>query len=201
MIYAKVIASIAVLFLPLVGLLVSREAVSIMEKPGTESNGYFLQALGVEALYHAPPAPDFALRTLEGKRLSLLDLNGKIVLLNFWATWCPPCKLEMPSMEALHRRLGDEGLVILAINLREEANEVKAFFREHQVSFTALLDQDGDTFARYEAWSLPTTFLVDKNGRLLGKAVGYRDWESDQAIQIFRKLLNDTPREESLGRE
>lgn len=197
---AKFIA-IAVLSLPLGGLFIDREGLWIIEKTRTESNANFFQALGVEAFYQAPPAPDFSLETLEGKRLRLLNLSGKIVLLNFWATWCPPCKLEMSSMEALHRRLGDEGLVILAINLREEANEVKAFFREHRFSFTALLDQDGDTFARYEAWSLPTTFLVDKNGRLLGKAVGYRDWESDQAIQIFRKLLNDTPREESLGRE
>jgi thiol-disulfide isomerase/thioredoxin len=194
MVVLKILASIAVLFLPLAGLLGSREARWIGEKPGTESSRHVFQALGVEAFQQATPAPEFSLATLDGKPLSLLDLSGKIVLLNFWATWCPPCKLEMPSMEALHRRLGAEGLMILAINLREDADKVEAFLSEHQFTFTALLDQDGDTFARYGAWSLPTTFIVGKSGRLLGRVTGYRDWESDQAIKIFRKLLNDTPR-------
>jgi peroxiredoxin len=193
MVYAKIIAPMAVLFLPLAGLLVAREAVWVMEKSRTESNGYFLQALGVEVLYQAPPVSEFSLETLEGKRLRLLDFRGKVVLLNFWATWCPSCKLEMPSMEALHKRLGHDGLMMLAVNVRESAEEVKAFFEEHQLSFSAILDPEGHAFEQFNVWSLPTTFIIGRKGELLGKVIGYRDWNSEETIGVLKRLLENPP--------
>jgi len=134
-------------------------------------------------------APDFLLKDLDGNSVRLRDLRGKVVLLNFWATWCPSCRFEMPSMEALHKEFGDQGLVILAINFRESPEEIQSFYKEHNLSFRALVDSGAETFAQYEAWSLPTTFLIDKRGYIVGKVIGYRDWHSDQSKAFFTQLL------------
>lgn len=137
-------------------------------------------------------APDFLLKDLNGNSVRLGDFRGKVVLLNFWATWCPSCRFEMSSMEALHKEFSDEGLVVLAINFRENRSDVQSFYKEHNLSFRALLDSGAESFARYEAWSLPTTFLIDKRGYVVGKVVGYRDWHSDQSKAFFTQLLRES---------
>jgi peroxiredoxin len=144
-------------------------------------------------VFHPPPsAPEFRLKDVNGKSFSLGDYRGKVVLLNFWATWCPSCKFEMPSMETLHKALGNKGLVVLTVNVRENADEVKAFSQEHRLRFPALLDEDGDVFERFNVWSLPTTFIIGKKGEILGKVIGYRDWGSDQTIGVLQQLSEDT---------
>jgi peroxiredoxin len=95
-------------------------------------------------------------------------------------------------MEALHKEFSDEGLVVLAINFRENRSDVQSFYKEHNLSFRALLDSGAESFARYEAWSLPTTFLIDKRGYIVGKVVGYRDWHSDQGKAFFTQLLRQS---------
>ncbi|MBI4527454.1 MAG: TlpA family protein disulfide reductase, partial [Deltaproteobacteria bacterium] len=109
----------------------------------------------------------------------------------FWATWCPPCRLEMPKMEELHKEFGHQGLVILAINYGEGPGVVRSFFKQHSLSFTALLDEEQKAFELYKAWSLPTTYLINRNGEVAGKVIGYRDWHSKEARSLFRQLLED----------
>jgi cytochrome c biogenesis protein CcmG, thiol:disulfide interchange protein DsbE len=134
-------------------------------------------------------APDFGLDDFTGKRMTLKEQRGKVVFLNSWATWCPPCIQEMPTMEKLHPDLGKDGLVILAINFQETPGQVKEFFREHGLTFTALLDRDREVFELYQAWSLPMSAIVNKRGELVGKISDYRDWHGEEARQLFQELL------------
>lgn len=134
-------------------------------------------------------APDFELQDPAGKQLSLKELRGKVVFLNFWATWCQPCIEEMPAMEKLHRELEKDGLVILAINFQESPERVKAFLAEHKLTFTALLDRDGKISELYQAWALPVSVIINKRGDIAARAMGSKDWHSDEALEFFRNLL------------
>src|SRR5512134_3141073 len=106
---------------------------------------------------HANDAPDFDLPTLEGHQLQLSSLRGKVVLLNFWATWCIPCREEMPALERLHQVYQAQGFAVVSIDLKESAEQVKAFFHKHALSFPALLDQNGSVFRDYLVAGMPTT--------------------------------------------
>jgi peroxiredoxin len=110
-------------------------------------------------------APDFELLTLSGQRARLSDLRGKVVLLNFWATWCPPCKAEMPDLEALHREYGDaQDFVVVGVNLEEDAAPVEVFIRERGLSFPVWLDRQGEAAAQLGVRGLPVSFIVDREG-------------------------------------
>lgn len=187
----KVTASVVVLLLPLVGLILSREGFPYKQNAPAVTEDALLKRLHIEKLDSKAPAPDFTLRDSQGSPIRLRDLRGKVVFLNFWATWCPPCRLEMPAMEALHNESGSQGLVILAVNFREGPEEIKTFYKQHQLTLTTLLDEDGKVFDLYKAWSLPTTYLINKSGEIVGKVIGYRDWHSEQARAFFRQLLED----------
>ena len=134
-------------------------------------------------------APDFTLEDVSGKKVSLKDLKGKVVVLNFWATWCPPCKEEMPSFSKLDSMLGKEGLAVVAINDYENKKKAVNFVKKNGWNFTVLIDESGKVSESYRASFLPTTFIIDRNGMAIGKAVGARDWASPAAIKIFRELL------------
>jgi peroxiredoxin len=149
------------------------------------------RALKLEIPKTATRAPEFELSDSAGKRQALKELAGKVVFLNFWATWCPPCIEEMPAMEKLHRELGDEGLVVLAVNFQESPERVKQFLSEHNLTFTALLDRDGKVAEQFQAWALPVSVIVNKRGEIAAKAVGIKDWYSEEARQLFQKLLSD----------
>ena len=150
-----------------------------------------LETLNIEPV-EKTLAPDFLLKDLDGNTIRLRDLRGKVVLLNFWATWCPTCRFEMPSMEALHKEFSSQGLAVLAVALRESADDVQSFYKEHHLSFTALLDHNAAASELYQTWSLPTTFLINKRGYIVGKVIGYRDWHSDQSKALFTELLNES---------
>lgn len=189
--YAKVIACLGVLILPSAGLVGAGEGLSNQRKASSNLTGDLLKKLNFETTRQSSPAPDFSLKDSRGNLVSLLELRGKVVLLNFWASWCPACNLEFASMEALHRKLGDKGLVVVAINFREEPEEVVSYVHKQGLSFRVVLDRDGETFDRYQTWSLPTSYLIGRNGNLLGKAIGYREWDGAAAMAVFRHLLND----------
>ncbi|WLR57078.1 redoxin domain-containing protein [Mesobacillus subterraneus] len=125
-------------------------------------------------------APDFALKNLAGEEVSLKDYRGKKVMLNFWATWCPPCKEEMPAMEQFYKDNSSE-VEILAVNL-DPQNNVKEFVNDNGLSFPILLDQDGSTQQIYSILSIPTTFIIDEQGLILKKHIGSMTFEQMQEL-------------------
>ena len=149
----------------------------------------YTRKLRIETPNEPIPAPDFILEDLSGKRVSLEDFKGKVIFLNFWATWCPPCVLEMPSMENLHKEFGKEGLVVLAINFRETRKQVKAFAKEHKLTFTVLIDPEGSVFELYQVWGLPVTTIINRQYEIVGRAMGSREWYSKESREFFRQLL------------
>ncbi|RMF47033.1 MAG: TlpA family protein disulfide reductase [Deltaproteobacteria bacterium] len=136
------------------------------------------------------PAPDFSLKATDGRTIRLSDLRGKVVLVNFWATWCPPCKQEMPSMERLYARLRNQGLEILAVNIEADGDEVlPEFLRQHPHTFPVLMDLEGEVQQTYGVFRFPETFVVDKAGRVVQHIIGGRDWASRDMIGALKKLL------------
>lgn len=134
-------------------------------------------------------APDFTLKGEDGKTYRLSDYRGKMVVLNFWATWCPPCRREMPSMERAYRKVKGENIAILAINVGEDENTVFAFTGHYPVTFPLPLDIDGTVIQKYPVIGLPTTFIVDPRGYITHRAVGSREWDDDRLLGQLRKTL------------
>ncbi|MFO7172724.1 MAG: TlpA disulfide reductase family protein [Bacillota bacterium] len=112
------------------------------------------------------PAPDFALETLDGQVVRLSDLRGQVVLLNFWATWCPPCREEMPALQAVERLYREKGFRVLAINLDESPATIRSFLEQNGLELTVLLDKDMKVTSRYGILPLPTSFFIDREGRV-----------------------------------
>lgn len=125
-------------------------------------------------------APSFTLKNLAGEEVNLKDFSGKKVMLNFWATWCPPCKEEMPAMEEFYKENSNE-IEILAVNL-DPQNDVEGFVREKELTFPILLDQAGSTQQTYSIISIPTTFIIDENGLILKKHIGSMTYEQMQEL-------------------
>ena len=111
-------------------------------------------------------APDFSLPSLDGKNVQLSDFAGQVVVVNLWATWCPPCRAEMPMLNVYYEAFRDEGVTILAVNSEEDAPTVKQFMQTHGFSMPVLLDSQSDVFALYQATGLPTTVVIDREGRI-----------------------------------
>jgi len=117
-------------------------------------------------------APDFQLQNLDGQTVSLGNLRGKPVLINFWATWCPSCVSEMPYIQEIYEEWFDKGLVVLAINLGESSSKVEEFMQSHNLSFTVLLDTKQNVTQKYNFQYIPTTFFIDKDGIIQEKVIG-----------------------------
>ena len=167
-----------------VGLLLGGKAADARE--------LLLEAMGMAKV---PPkaAPDFTLPNTDGQQVSLQQYRGKVVFLNFWATWCIPCREEMPALERLHQTYQSQDLAIISIDLKESAEQVKTFFQKHELSFPALLDQNGSVFRDYLVAGMPTTYLIDRDGTLLARGVGGRDWTRAEALQLIQQLIKPTP--------
>ena len=137
-------------------------------------------------------ASDFELLDLAERPVRLHDFRGRVVLLNFWATWCAPCREEMPALETLARELGPRGLTVVGVNFKESRREVEAFMKEHRLTFPMLLDVDGGVSQRYQVFALPVTFLVDRRGMLVGTVLGIRDWGGPDAQAYLGRLLGES---------
>lgn len=132
----------------------------------------------LSALREGAEAPDFELNTLDGKSVKLSDYRGKKVILNFWATWCPPCKAEMPHMQNFYVENKDKGVEILAVNLTnmdKGVDEVQNFVKEYGLTFTIPLDDEGAAGTTYQAFTIPTSYILDENGIITKKIVGPMD--------------------------
>jgi len=128
--------------------------------------------------------PEFALKDLSGKTWTFAELRGKVVLVNFWATWCPPCRKEMPDLEALYERFGSQGLVVLGIS-DEEAAKVEPFIRERKVSFPVLLDPGRKVNEMFVVEGIPKTFVYDREGKLVAQSIDMRTQK--QFLQMLAK--------------
>lgn len=137
-------------------------------------------------------APDFdAVQLPTGKPVTIEDYRGKVVLLNIWATWCPPCKVEMPSMESLHRKLAGTDFRLVAVSVDEEdSTVVNAFVTEMGLTFEILHNRDGSIRRIYQTTGVPESFVIDRDGVIVKKIIGAADWEAPVNEALIRRLLD-----------
>lgn len=138
-------------------------------------------------------ASDFELLNMDEEKRKLSDYRGKVVLLNFWATWCPPCIREMPSMERLHQQINADDFSVIAINQMEDSDQVFAFTGQLEVdpTFEILFDSRSEVSQVYAVRGLPTTYLIDKQGNIRYRAVGGREFNHPEVVKIISDLINE----------
>ena len=138
-------------------------------------------------------APDFTLEDMDEEQHKFADYRGKVVLLNFWATWCPPCKREMPSMERLYQKFNGENFTVIAINQMETGDHVFAYTGQLDVdpTFTVLFDKDSKVSQAYRVRGLPTTYLIDKKGVIRYRAIGGREFDHPEVEKLVKRLMEE----------
>ena len=146
-------------------------------------------------------APNVRATDMQGKPVALSELRGQVVLLNVWATWCPPCREEMPSMQRLHQELGDEGLRIVAVSIDaapgttdrdgRAGGDVAAFAEENGITFTIWQQPSGEVGRAYRTTGVPESFLIGKDGRIVKKVIGATEWDSPENVALIRRLLGE----------
>ncbi len=156
----------------------------------------WLQSAKYEPLVVGKVAPDFALSDLNDQPIRLSDFRGKVVFLNFWATWCKPCREEMPSMEVLHKNFEKDGLVILAVSIDRvtTTKDIPPFVKGMNLTFPVLIDSWGQTDKPYKRMGVPETFIIDQQGIVREIVIGPRDWTRLDSLQILTSLLKVTPK-------
>jgi thiol-disulfide isomerase/thioredoxin len=137
------------------------------------------------------PAPSLALADLAGVRVNLEALRGRVVLVNFWATWCPPCVEEIPSLNRLHERLAARGFLVLAVDVGETREQVQDFLRERPVAFPVLLDPAGDAFKGWKAYAFPTSLLLDRQHRVRYAVYGALHWDAPEVVDTISRLIDE----------
>jgi thiol-disulfide isomerase/thioredoxin len=137
------------------------------------------------------PAPALALSTLDGGTVDLAKLRGRVVLVNFWAVWCPPCRKEMPSMSRLGELLKQRPFSILGVNVGEDPEDIRSFLRQVPVSFPILLDNNAEHLKSWQVFAFPTSYVVDKQGRVRLGLFGSIEWDSEEVLAKLEPLLNE----------
>lgn len=145
-----------------------------------------------------PVAPKLKLLDMDGKQINLEQLKGKVVIVNFWATWCPPCRAEMPSLQRLWKKLGASKIQIVAVNVGEDADTVLGFMGtlDESPTFPIVFDKDSTTLRAWPVRGLPTTFLIDKKGHIAYRAIGGRHFDSPENI----RFINEQSEGSSMGK-
>jgi thiol-disulfide isomerase/thioredoxin len=138
------------------------------------------------------PAPVLEAQDLKGNERALSDFKGKIVLLNFWASWCPPCVHELPAMQRLKQKLGGEKFEVVALNVGEKKYKVWKFIKLIKFNPTVLLDPDKTTMSEWNVKTLPTSFLLDSEGRVRYLVRGDPNWDDEASIAVVRSLISET---------
>jgi peroxiredoxin len=136
------------------------------------------------------PAPDFVLQDTDGRTHRLSDYRGKPVIINFWATWCPPCREEIPSMNRAWHGLQEEGIAMLAVNMGEDEDTIFVFTADYPADFPILMDRDGAVIAQWPVKGLPTTYVVAPDGTIAYRAIGSREWDDAGLLEKIRGLKN-----------
>ncbi len=137
------------------------------------------------------PAPDFTLRSNSGKNLKLSEFRGQVVLLNFWASWCGPCRQEMPALEKLHQRYHKLGFTVIGVNVEEDSTAAKKMLREVRVSFPILFDTQNTASKLYNVSAMPTTVIIDRDGNMRYLHKGYKPGEERDYRKWVKKLIRE----------
>jgi peroxiredoxin len=146
--------------------------------------------MGVVSPRNEKIAPNFILETVTGEKISLKDFKGKAVLLNFWATWCQPCKKELPSMQRIYEELRSEGVEVVAISIdRNKKEQVEKYMKNYNLTFPVLLDPNQKVRKDYFILGLPTSYLIGGDGKLKGFISGAREWDSNASKEMFSTLI------------
>jgi thiol-disulfide isomerase/thioredoxin len=161
---------------------------------GQDGLAPLLKALDLRGYPADTRPPNFSGDTHDAREVSLAALRGKVVIVNFWASWCVDCRPEMPALERWHREAAGQGLAVIGINVRESALIVRRYARELNLTFPLVLDPNGSINNLYGVVGVPTTFVIDRDGRAVSLAVGPRDWASGPARTLIETLLSDPVR-------
>jgi peroxiredoxin len=148
-----------------------------------------LKGLNLSGYPSVMQPPEFSGFTADGQKVSLAGLSGRVVLLNFWATWCLECRPEMPAFERLHREFSVQGLAVVGINAREGTSTIREYAKELGLTFPLISDPTGKINSVYGVVGLPTTFLIGRNGRAVALAIGPREWSGKPARALIHALL------------
>lgn len=133
--------------------------------------------------------PPLVLKDLSGKTHNLKDYRGQVVLINFWATWCPPCRAEMPSMQRLKEKMAGKPFVILAVDMGEPEDVVRTYIREIKTDFTVLMDKDGRALKAWKVFAFPTSYVIDKDGKIRYGLMGHIEWDEAGTVDKITGLL------------
>jgi peroxiredoxin len=145
----------------------------------------------LQPMKDAAPTPDFSLTNAEGKKISLKDFRGKTLFLNFWATWCEPCREEMPAMEKLYQDYKNQNFIVLAINVKDRKQEALAFVKELKLTYPIAFDPTAEVASLYGAWGLPTTYIIGPKGEGLARGWGPAEWYGSASRNLFKELLEE----------
>ncbi len=174
---------------------------------------FFLGSPGSSRAFSPPPglgmsvfdsremAPEIEAPDLSGRAVHLSDYRGKVVLLNFWATWCDPCRKEIPSLLALKEKLSGSPFVVVSVVMDRRIRHIAPFVRKYSISYPVMEGRKGRVDSRYYGLGLPQTYVIDRNGLLVGRVVGGRNWASPSSVSYFRALAVSGSEERSSRKE
>jgi peroxiredoxin len=187
----RTILPVCLFIISSVAMNLSAEAGQKIEPPAPDPTTQRLfQNMGIVNIPHIAPPVDFQLKDLDGNTVRLSDFKGKIVFLNFWTTWCPECRYEMPLMQKLYTHFKGRDFAMVAINMNEPAAIVEKYFRVNKLTFITLLDSINELGGPFGIRGIPTTFIIDRDGGIIGRALGSRRWDSKNSITLFEHLIN-----------
>ena len=166
-------------------------AVTAVASADQETLPALLKTLDLRAYPVRAAPPPFSGATLEGRPLSIAEHRGKVIVLNFWATWCVECRSEMPALQRLQREFAPRGFAIVGVNARESKDVVARYAKELGLTFPLVLDSDGKINVLYGVIGLPATFVVGRDGRAIAFAIGPREWQGEAARKLVQALLEE----------
>jgi len=150
--------------------------------------GNALAQQSIQPMPGLPAAKDFRLKNLDGEFVSLSDFKGRVVMINFWATWCPPCRKEMPSMQRAWEVYQKNNVMMLAVHIGGDVDEIWSFVSEFNLDFPVLIDADSKVSNAWPILGIPTSFIIDKQGRIAYRAIGGREWDSPELLDQVLSL-------------
>jgi len=149
------------------------------------------EGTGIQAASEGIDPADFTLPLPDGTKITLSQFKGKVVFLNFWATWCGPCRSEMASIEAVYQKLKNRGFEVLAVNLGEPRDKVSGFMNEYKLNFPSVLDERQITGSQYNIRAIPTTYIIDRRGLIIARLVGSINWNTPKIIAALEAVLQN----------